>query len=253
MYRDGSTLVDEHDDAVSAILIGESLVDQIAQTATELRAPHAAERWRKLRDVQDEYPEVWRQLDRARTELARRGVNTAAYEELRPSAPTAVVHDGSVIDGVALDEARRAIAELKLAVPGADWPEIESRTSRLVGAPELRRRSWSGIAVVLTLLAAAIATWAIAAMPERKTDERVLMRRELAGVVRERKATLLYLEQANIIGRCDAELGKAYAKQLVLDDRGMKASDFYNEYLVRCGENEDIEKWANAPLPPLPR
>ncbi len=253
MYRDASTDLDEHDRAVGAILIGEALVAQIEQTAEELRQPHAADRWRKLRDAQDDYPEIWRQLDRARHELALRGANTMGYEELRPHVRTALATSGDDraqrIDCDALEDARRAIAELKLAVPGTDWRAIDRRTNTLVETPQLHKRQWVGITSVLTLLLAAGATWIIGAIPPEKVDDREVMRRELGDVVRARKVKIEYLRHANVT-QCAPPLAQEYTKLLVMDGRGDAAELFADDYLVRCGEDTVVENWANAPRPP---
>ena len=144
MYRDATTALDERDRAVGAILIGEALIGA-CERAREVGDTQAPGAWRAIRDAHDDFPEIWRSLDRARHELARRGANVAGYDELRPRARTrlSTAHgddaDAMRMDPAALDDARRAAAELKLALPGADWAAIEQRTSGLVRAPLLRR------------------------------------------------------------------------------------------------------------------
>ena len=131
MYRDSAQLLDEHDRVVGAILIGEALTDYCDHAAhlVEIPATAANDRWRAVHEVHDTYPEIWRHLDRARGELARRGGNTIAYDDLRPHVKRAATDSEAKVDGEALDEAKRAIAELKLAVPGADWKAIAARTA----------------------------------------------------------------------------------------------------------------------------
>ena len=111
MYRDSVNAIDEHDRAVGAILIGESLIAQCERAVDTFRNPHAADRWRAAREIHDDYPEIWRQLDRARTVLASRGANTAAYEEMRPNVKPALAVPSATqdteIDIEALDDARR--------------------------------------------------------------------------------------------------------------------------------------------------
>src|SRR3954469_8676170 len=147
MYRDSGNALDEHDRAVGAILIGEALVAQCDRAVSRIRDPRlssAPDKWRAMREVHDDYPEIWRQLDRARSVLAARGANTAGYEELRPHVrPTLALpseRNDAEIDTAALDDARRAIGELKLAVPGADWKAIAKRTTALVDTPQLHRK-----------------------------------------------------------------------------------------------------------------
>jgi len=155
MYRDTADAADEHDRAVGAILIGEALIaDCERAAASKPISPdnpmvESTVHWRAIADAHDAYPEAWRHFDRARKVLANRGANTAAYDELRPHARRAVTKAGDTnIDQQALDDARRAVAELKLAVPGADWAAIAARTDGLVHAsasasrsPRLRWRS----------------------------------------------------------------------------------------------------------------
>ncbi|HUJ57683.1 MAG TPA: hypothetical protein VLX92_04310, partial [Kofleriaceae bacterium] len=141
MYRDLSTDLDERDRAVGAILMGEALVDgcerAVARAGGESTPP--PERWRAIAHVHDAYLDIWRHLDQARRVLADRGANTMAYDELRPNVRRAATNPGldgeRAVDCDALEDARRAIGELKLAVPGADWDAIDARTQGLVNAP----------------------------------------------------------------------------------------------------------------------
>src|SRR5688500_1242763 len=118
MYRDSANALDERDRAVGAILISEQLVDACERAATIIRRPETLtnhDRWRTITDVHDTYPEIWRHLDRARSLLATRGANTARYDELRPRATRAPTNaEATDIDKAALDDARRAIEDLKL-------------------------------------------------------------------------------------------------------------------------------------------
>lgn len=255
MYRDTATALDEHDRAVGAILIGEGLLAQCernVERARDRRVSHAHDRWTAMREIHDDYPEIWRQLDRARAVLAGRGTNTAGYEELRPHVrPTLALpsdnHD-TALDPAALDDARRAIAELKLAVPGADWKAIAKRTIALVDTPQLHKRHRVAVGTVLTILAFAIVTWFVAITPERKPDPAAAMRRELAAIADARKVRIGILGGA-IGQRCDAELAHEYVKLLVMDGRGPDAETFADGYLSRCGEDTVVENWANAPRP----
>ena len=252
MYRDEAHDLDEHDRAVGAILIGESLVAQCERCVDLIRDPHASERWRARREIQDDYPEIWRQLDRAREVLAARGANTMAYEEMRPHVrrSLAIEHEDltQAIDAEALEDARRAIAELKLAVPGADWKAIARRTHDLVGMPELRRSSRFAVVGIVSLVTLAILTWFLSSIPEKKVDERALMRQELTEVASLRKLKIQYLSLA-IGQRCDPPVAHEYVKLLVMDGQGAQADAFADQYLGRCGEDRVVENWANAPRP----
>jgi len=248
MYRDTSASLDEHDRAVGAILIGEALVDACESAATRSRgvdAPHA--RWRALGEANDAYPEIWRHLDRARRVLANRGINTAAYDELRPHARRSVAR-GEAIDRVALDDAKRAIAELKLVVPGADWDAIEARTAGLVNAPLSRRRQRVVVAIVIGVFMLAVLAWFAAIMPEHRQSRREAMRDELAEIAQQRKVKIDELRF--LLGnRCEPTQAHELVKLLVLDGRGPDARDFGSDYVTRCGEDEVIEHWAHAPPP----
>jgi hypothetical protein len=127
--------------------------------------------WRAIRDAHDEFPEIWRNLDRARQVLARRGINVTGYDELRPHVRTRLATGGDDadavrVDPVALDDARRATDELKLAVPGADWAGIEQRTTGLVHVPLLHRRRNRVIAgAVIVGFAITVMSWLSAICP----------------------------------------------------------------------------------------
>jgi len=248
MYRDTSASLDEHDRAVGAILIGEALVDACEGAAVRSRAvdaPH--DRWRALAEANDAYPEIWRHLDRARRVLAHRGINTAAYDELRPQAARSLSR-GEQIDRVALDDAKRAIAELKLVVPGADWDAIEARTAGLVSAPLSRRRQRIVIAAVVGAVALAVLAWFASIVPERKQSRREQMRDELAEIAQQRKVKIDELRLA-LGNRCEPTQAHELVKLLVLDGRGPDARDFGSDYVTRCGEDEVVEHWAHAPRP----
>src|SRR6185436_4590136 len=139
MYRDANAALDERDRAVGAILIGEALIAS-CERAQVIGDAHGPSSWRAIRDAHDDFPEIWHSLDRARHVLAQRGANVTGYDELRPHVRTRLATGGDDADAVrvdpaALDDARRSTDELKLAVPGADWAEIEQRTTGLVAAP----------------------------------------------------------------------------------------------------------------------
>jgi hypothetical protein len=253
MYRDAPADLDERDGAVGAILIGEALIAS-CERAREIGEAHGADAWRAIRDAHDDFPEIWRSLDRARSVLARRGINVAGYDELRPHVRTRLATSGDDADAVrvdpaALDDARRATDELKLAVPGADWAAIDQRTSGLVHEP-LVPRKWlriaAGVAVGMAALAATI--WVAAMVPQRKPSHEVQLRRELAEIVRQRQVKIDELE-ASLGDRCDPPLAHELARQLVMDGRGEEAKDFAEDYADRCGEDEVVTRWANAPLP----
>lgn len=254
MYRDSTAILDERDRAVGAILIGEALVDECERAATLVRQPETKsqhERWRKITGVHDTYPEVWRHLDRARTLLAQRGANTAAYDERRPHARRAPTNaEGTDIDVHALDDARRAIEDLKLAVPGADWKAIHRRTAGLVTTPlgHARGQRTIGIAIIASFCIA-IAGWLVSLIPEHKKDPHAAMRRELSLISLERK-TKIQLSTVELGTRCDVDLARELAKLLAMDGRTTDARAFGTDYMARCGDDEIVDNWAHAPRPP---
>ena len=134
MYRDSAHRPADHDRAVGAIQIADALIADCTAAAAQLGGPERHERWSALRTLHDGYPELWNQLDAARRLLASRGANTTGYDELRAEvSPLAVGSlDGSrPLDRTLLDDARRALEELRLSMPGADWGEIEARSKQL--------------------------------------------------------------------------------------------------------------------------
>ena len=248
MYRDTASALDEHDRAVGAILIGEALIDAVEDAAVRSRATDAPhQRWRAFAEANDAYPEIWRHLDRARKVLANRGANTAAYDELRPHAAKSASR-GDSIDKSALDDAKRAIAELKLAVPGADWEAIEARTAGLVNAPLSRRRQRIVVACVVGAIMLAVLAWFAAIVPEKKVDRREAMRDELAQIAQQRKVKIDVL-RGTLGQHCEPAQAHDLIKLLVLDGRTMDARDFGADYIQRCGEDSVVEHWAHAPPP----
>lgn len=245
MYRDSATALDEHDRAVGAILIGEALVAQCEGAVARANAPHAHHRWRAMRELHDQYPEIWLQLDRARRELDGRGTNTAGYDELRGQVT------GALSDPDALEDARRAVEELKLAVPGADWKAIDQRTRGLVETPQLRKRHRLAVTTVLTVLGLALVTWFVSIIPAPKRDKRAEMRHELTEIAQQRKVNITRMTFA-LGNRCDAPLARDLTKALVMDGRGDDAEHFADSYLDRCGTDTVVENWANAPRPRHP-
>jgi hypothetical protein len=252
MYRDASPQLDERDRAVGAILIGEALLAS-CERARVLGESHGPDAWRAIRDAHDEFPEIWRSLDRARHVLAQRGVNVIGYDELRPHARTqlALAGDPEVVrvDPAALDDARRAAGELKLAVPGADWAAIEKRTSGLVHAPLVPRHRHRLIAAGLVIaFAAVVVTWTASLVPATRPDPYDAMRREIAEIARQRKHKIVEL-QASLGERCDPPAAHELARQLVMDGRGAAVKQFAADYTERGGDDNVVLHWASAPLP----
>lgn len=250
MYRDDAIDLDEHDRAVGAILIGEALIAECdAKSQLEKGDP---KRWRAMRDLHDDYPEVWRQLDRAKKILDKRGANTTGYEELRGHVkPTLVVSgqgdsDDQQIDRGALDDVRRAIGELKLAVPGTDWKGIAKRTNDLAATPKLRKRHRLLATTIISAFVLAIVAWSFAVMPAKKVDQKEVMRQEIADVAAQRVQRIerLGLVIKNI---CDPATAHEYIKLLVLDGQKDSAVAFHEDYTGRCGDDRVVENWAKAP------
>jgi hypothetical protein len=252
MYRDSATALDERDRAVGAILIGEALVDACERAAATIQAGALShhDRWRTITDVHDTYPEVWQHLDRARTLLAARGANTRHYDELRPKAHRAPTNADGHIEQAALDDARRAIEDLKLAVPGADWHAIHERTEHLVDKPLARAKGQRMIVLtVVALFLFALAGWIIAMIPQEKVDARVEMRRELSEIAQQRKLRI-ELVRVELGLRCDVERARELARLLAMDGRTADAKAFGLDYLARCGDDQIVDNWAHAPRPP---
>ena len=253
MYRDSANALDERDRAVGAILVGEALVDEIKHARETILAAESLshrERWRKVADVHDTYPQVWQHLDRARNELAKRGANTKRYDELRPTARRAPTNaEGTDIDAAALDDARRAIEDLKLAVPGADWKAIHSRTQGLVHAKLSRPRGQKAIVTAaLSMLLFGVVAWAIAIIPEHKVNRREAMRRELSEIQQTRKWKIDFT-RVELGMRCDADRARELTKLLAMDGQIDEARTFGEDYVVRCGDDEVVDNWAHAPRP----
>jgi hypothetical protein len=252
MYRDSANALDEQDRAVGAILISEALLDECDKARALVRELQTErnERWRTITGIHDTYPEVWRHLDRARKELAGRGANTASYDEHRPRAPRAATNaEGTDIEVSAIDDARRAVEELKLAVPGADWIAIKKRTAGLLRVPLDRPRGQRAtMFVLLTLFVIAIVTWSISIIPVHKEDPRLTMRRELSQVANQRKVRITML-RFELGMNCDVTRARELTKLLAFDGRWNDAASFGQNYIARCGDDAAVDNWANAPVP----
>ncbi|MCX5746988.1 MAG: hypothetical protein NT062_31345 [Proteobacteria bacterium] len=250
MYRDVAPDLDEHDGAVGAILIGESLIAGCERAAKQLTSPQA-EPWLVVGDAQF-FPEVWRHLDRARRLLAQRGTNTATYDDLRPQAKATVVSqrkDGNPqIDLVAVDTARAALESLKLAIPGADWSAIERRTAGLVNEPQLKRRSYKFVGAVAGAFLLATVAWTSAFAPRPRAHKKVILRNELADIAQQRRVRIDELSTSLGL-RCQPALAHELVESLALDGRTDEARTFGDAYVERCGEDTRITHWAHAPRP----
>ena len=260
MYRDAPAALDERDRAVGAILIGEALLAS-CERARVLGQSAGSGAWRAIRDAHDDFPEIWRSLDRARAVLARRGVNVTGYDELRPHARTHLAASRSdgpegpdrdaevvLVDPEALDDARRATDALKLAVPGADWAAIEQRTSGAWTSPLVhRRRNRLVLGSAVAVFAVLIGAWIASLAPREKPDRTSALRRELAVLSQQRKLRIIAL-QARLVDRCDPPAAHELARQLVMDGRGLDARQFAALYAGRCGDDPVVDHWASAPL-----
>lgn len=264
MYRDDATALDEHDRAVGAILIGETMVSQCERAASQIIGAHHAsesERWRAMRQAQDDYVEIWRQLDRAKKLLEARGANTMGYEELRPHVrPAFATADGDLAKAVdidVLDDVRRAIEQLKLAVPGADWKAIHKRTDELAVQPQLRRRhrlvTTGIVAGVLASVSAFMWPMEQAAYVDPDDEIRAAVRQEIADLAIERKAKIEAAATAAFAGDgCNRMEAVDYVKLLATDGQRDAANAFADSYTIRCGEDGAIRTWAKVRAKPLP-
>lgn len=276
MYRDSATALDERDRAIGAILISEAMVDECDRAAQRIErwdATSEAERWRAVQDLQDIYPEIWCNLDRARGLLARRGANTVAYDELRPFAKRGATHSegqtieptphslhgsaahpgiAGVVDVDAIDSVKRALNELKLSVSGVDWKAIAARTAGLVREPlgNTGRRPAALIAILLAAVAmvAAIAAWFVGQTGNYKPTRAESLRRELAGIRYERKARIAFL-RAELGDRCLPQPAHELIRLMALDGLRDDARALASSYTELCGDDPVIENWSRAPRP----
>jgi hypothetical protein len=251
VYRDATNALDEHDRAVAALLIGEALTDECDRAWARWRDEETAtptERWRAIREIHDTFPDIWRHLDRARRVLASRGINTAGYDELRPHARRAASNpglDGSeAFDVAALDDVKRGLAELKLALPGADWAAIETRTQGLVKLPLSRkwrqRLTLGGGAVAFV---ATIASLFMVLPHQEARAAAASMETELRLVSAQRKLQIVQLE-ADLSGRCLPPPAHELTKLLVQDGQRLEAATFASIYTLHCGEDPLVIHWA---------
>jgi hypothetical protein len=159
-------------------------------------------------------------------------------------------NDAVRVDPVALEDARRATGELKLAVPGADWAAIDRRTSGLVHLPQLRKRNRPIAGALIALFVVAAIMWVSSLSPRTRPDRHAAMRREIAEIAQQRRMRIGQLQlQLSTNERCAPLDAHELAKQLVMDGRTDEAKSFAAKYTERCGDDEVIARWANAPRP----
>jgi len=251
MYRDSSHRPADHDRAVGAIQLADGLIADCSAASAQLGGPERHERWNALRTLHDGYPELWNQLDIARKILASRGANTTGYDELREAVnPLEVASlDGSrPPDRAVLDDARQAVEELRLAMPGADWQEIDARAKKLA-ATRLARRGRLVIAGLVCGFVLAFSVWGTSMMPKLRTSAAAQMRAELAQVVVERRARIDELSTSIRDESCDRPRVLELLRLYVMDGRFEDAKAYAGRYETRCGEDMAVRKWANAPKP----
>ncbi|HEY4238791.1 MAG TPA: hypothetical protein VGM88_03215 [Kofleriaceae bacterium] len=254
MYRDETIELDESDPAVGQILIAESLLASCERAAATIReTPNARAPWLAARDAYEQVPELWQSLDRARDVLAKRGANTIEFDELRPSATITLARatdDGVAADERAIDDARRAIDALKLAVPGVDWSAIERRTKGLVAkrVPLARKhRAIAGGAAGLTFFAAM--AWCAGMMPTQSKAEAAAARVEATkanarDLLEQRKLAILTL-QSRLATSCEAGNARQLALLLHIDGRMAELNAFAAGYFERCGDDVN-DGWARS-------
>lgn len=252
MYRDSAHRPEDHDLAVGAIQIADGLIADCTTAVGLLRGPEGVVRWRTARALHDQYPAIWAQLDIARRLLTARGANTAGYDELRghvnPMLALSKLDGTHVIDEGALDDARRALDELRLAMPGADWREIDAHSKKLASTRLERPRQRLAFTALIGGFLLATLTWATAIIPKHKPSAGTQMREELAIVVTARRARIGELD-AKIGGECDRPNVLELMKLFVMDGRFDDAKTYADRYERRCGEDMGVRKWANAPKP----
>lgn len=252
MYRDSAHRPADHDRAVGAIQIADGLIADCTAAAARLGGSERPERWSAVRTLHDGYPEIWSQLDTARHLLAARGANTTGYDELReqvdPLRAIASTDGSRAIDTVVLDDARRALDELRLAMPGADWQEIDARSKKLAATRLARRGRLVVVVGLVSGFVLAFSVWGTAMMPRFKPSASAHMRVELAQVVMERRIRIDVLN-AEIGEICDRPRVLELMKLYVMDGRFEEAKVYADVYETRCGEDMAVRKWANAPKP----
>ncbi|HSK05015.1 MAG TPA: hypothetical protein VK932_27390 [Kofleriaceae bacterium] len=251
MYRDSAHRPADHDRAVGAIQIADGLIADCTAAAALFGGPERHDRWTAVRTLHDGYPELWNQLDGARRILAARGANTAGYDELRgdvsPLLAVANLDGSRALDPALLDDARRALEELRLAMPGADWQEIDAQSRRLA-ATRIARRGRLVFAGIVCGAVLAFSVWGTALMPRYRPTASTHMRVELTQVVVERRARID--ELSGLIDEvCDRPHVLELLKLYVMDGRFDDARAYADRYETQCGEDSLVRKWGHAPKP----
>lgn len=251
MYRDSAHRPADHDRAVGAIQIADGLIADCTAAAALFGGPERHDHWTAVRTLHDGYAEIWNQLDGARRLLAARGANTTGYDELRggvsPLLSIAEVDGSRALDPALLDDARRAVAELRLAMPGADWQEIDAQSRKLAGT-RIARRGRLVFAAIAGGAVLAFSVWGTALMPRYRPTASAHMRVELTQVVVERRARID--ELSGMIGEvCDRPRVLELLRLYVMDGRFEDAKAYADRYETQCGEDSLVRKWGDAPKP----
>jgi hypothetical protein len=79
------------DPAVDAVLTAETLYGQFTALLPRLTSTMPADVSVAMGEAQALYPELWAQLDRARSLLRERGIDVPAYDEARERQPAAML------------------------------------------------------------------------------------------------------------------------------------------------------------------
>jgi hypothetical protein len=155
------------DSAVRSIRIAATLVDRFGAIVRESESatlsvidPSQAEV--RIGEAQQLYPEIWRHLDDARAELAKRGVATIPYDSIRggergqaiTNIQTPSVGNVELMDLVSFKAAtfnadghKKAVAAcdaLMKAMPEVDWKKLaQEEAATIAAAGSLKPSIWS--------------------------------------------------------------------------------------------------------------
>jgi len=121
----------------------------------------------------------------------------------------------------------------------------QEQTPRIRSRGQLRAIAAVVLGVLFTLSSAAASLMPGGARPpaRRPIDD------ELAAIVGQRRARIAEHEQHAPGARCHPAAAHELARLLVMDGRWPEVRRFADDYEQRCGEDQIVRTWGNAPQP----
>jgi hypothetical protein len=248
--------------AADSVLAAETLIEQLRRVAPALNSPMPADVAAAIGEVQHIYPEIWANLDRARSMISE---DIPQYDDLRARQPAALMGATSintadpveqaaifavagaavasigaksaVVNRAGILDAEAALEILRAAVPGVNWHALRLENTRAVddlawttiGARSRRLARAVGVVVGLVLIVVMIA---IVLAPSKPEGAELPPSQKQLDAARARLVIYpCHTRSAELIIRDMRRYG------LVRDSK-----HFGEDFMARCGENAAIRR-----------